>query len=205
MNIFLLIKATIAFFVIMDPIGNTPIFISLLKDWEPEMRRATINRAVQVATAIFLLFAFLGSYILGYLGISLGALQVAGGILLMIVAFAMIHGHSFTSEVQQGDDPSSFAVTPMAIPLMAGPAALTTVMLYMSQADNLIEKGTILLALLIAIAIAWIIAIYADKLCDKIHKDGIAAATQIMGVVLAALAIELAAHGLKAIFPILGR
>ncbi len=199
MDFTLLIKATVAFFVITDSIGNTPIFSALMRGWEPEKRRKTINKSVGVATIIFLAFAFLGTYILGYLGISLGALRVAGGVLLMIIAFSMIHGHSF-AEVHE--DSGSIAVTPMAIPLMAGPASLTTVMLFMSQAAGT-EKLVILLALFISIGFSWLVATYADALFSRIHRDGLAVTTQIMGVILAALAIEMAAGGLKEIFPLL--
>lgn len=201
MNIQLFIKAFVAFFVIIDSIGNTPIFIALMKDMDRQSRRNTINKAVLVASGIFLFFAFFGSAVLGYLGISMGALRVAGGGLLLVVAFTMIHGHSFSEDLHP--EIGNIAVTPMAVPLMAGPAALTTVMLYMNQAQG-VEKATILVALFGSLMVSWLVAIYAEAFGRRLRPDALAMVTQILGVLLAALAVEMTAGGLKDIFPLLG-
>ncbi|HEY9606185.1 MAG TPA: MarC family protein, partial [Allocoleopsis sp.] len=130
MDISVFVKTFVAVFVLVDAVGNLPILLVLTKGMEPEQRHNIVDRASIVATAVLLGFAFSGQWILKYLEISMGSLRVAGGLLLLIIALRMLEGELDTPVIEQGRD---VAITPLALPLLAGPGTLTTVMLLMSE------------------------------------------------------------------------
>jgi multiple antibiotic resistance protein len=132
-NVSILIKTFVAVFVLADALGNAPIFLILTKGMEPEQRNSVVDRASLVATAVLLSFAFGGQWILKYLEISIGSLRVAGGLLLLLIALQMLQGELDTPIVEQQRD---VAITPLALPLLAGPGTLTTVMLLMSESPD---------------------------------------------------------------------
>lgn len=133
MDISILIKTFVAVFVLADALGNAPIFLVLTKGMEQEQRNSVVDRASLVATGVLLGFAFAGQLILNYLEISIGSLRVAGGLLLLLIALRMLEGELDTPIVEQQRD---VAITPLALPLLAGPGTLTTVMLLMSESPN---------------------------------------------------------------------
>ena len=200
----LFIHALVGVFVIVNPFGNVPVFISLTQKFTPAERRTAITKSVVIATAILLVFALIGQFLFDLLSVTLDSLRIAGGLLLLAIAFDMLMGRSPASKIDQDEERESVAVTPMATPLLAGPGAMATVMILMNDAQTPIAKGSILLAILLAMAASFIILINCEWVYNVIKKDGARVLTKIMGIVLATIAVEMMVKGLLHAFPALG-
>ena len=189
------IRTFIAIFVMADALGNAPVFLVLTKDMESDQRDRTIDRAALVATGVILGFAFAGQAVLDYLHISMGSLQVAGGLILLLIALDMLRGELDAPVVDKDRD---VAITPLALPLLAGPGTLTTVMLLMAdspEAQLSVAAGT-----LSAMVVTWIIMRQASRVDQLIGDQGSIIITQLLGFLLAALAIEFSSQGIHALF-----
>lgn len=195
MDIAVLIKTFVAVFVLADALGNIPIVLVLTKGMEPEARNSVVDRASLVATSLLLAFAFAGQWILKYLDISMGSLQVAGGLLLLIVALRMIEGELDAPVVEQGRD---VAITPLALPLLAGPGTLTTVMILMSDSPN--AHLSVVTGIVAAMLVSWLIVRQAGRIDPWLGAEGAVIVTQILGFLLAALAIEIGSAGIRELF-----
>jgi multiple antibiotic resistance protein len=194
-DISVLIKTFIAVFVLADALGNAPIFLVLTKGMEPEQRNSVVDRASVVATAVLLGFAFAGQPVLNYLDISIGALQVAGGLLLLLIALRMLEGQMDTPIVEPSRD---VAITPLALPLLAGPGTLTTVMLLMSECPN--AHLSVVVGIVAAMSVTWFIVRQAARIDHLIGAEGAVIVTQLLGFLLAALAVELGSAGIRELF-----
>ncbi len=199
----LFIRALVGVFVIVNPFGNVPIFISLTSKLTSEERRNAIIKSMIIATAILLVFALIGKVLFDLLNVTLDSLRIAGGLLMLAIAFDMLMGKSPASRIDEEEERESVAVTPMATPLLAGPGAMTTVMIYMNDAPTQVIKGSILVAIMIAMAAGFIILINCETVYNLIRKDGARVLTKIMGIVLATIAIEMVVNGLLNVFPAL--
>ena len=189
------IRTFIAIFVMADALGNAPVFLVLTKDMESDQRDRTIDRAALVATGVILGFAFAGQAVLDYLHISMGSLQVAGGLILLLIALDMLRGELDAPVVDKDRD---VAITPLALPLLAGPGTLTTVMILMAdspEAQLSVAAGT-----LSAMVVTWIIMRQASRVDQLIGDQGSIIITQLLGFLLAALAIEFSSQGIHALF-----
>lgn len=207
----LFIHALVGVFVIVNPFGNIPIFISLTSKLTSIERRNAIIKAVMIATAVLLVFALIGQFIFNLLNVTLDSLRIAGGLLLLAIAFDMLMGRSPSSKIDETEERESVAVTPMALPLLAGPGALSTVMVLMNEAGTTASSqsaGTtmqffIIVAILIAMLASFVILINSEWIYSVIKKDGSRVLTKIMGIVLATIAIEMVVGGLNEAFPVL--
>ncbi|MDI6897440.1 MarC family protein [Methanocella conradii] len=200
----LFVHALVGVFVIVNPFGNVPLFISLTQKLTPAERKNAIIKSVIIATAILLVFALIGKMLFDMLNVTLDSLRIAGGLLLLAIAFDMLMGRSPASKIDEDEERESVAVTPMATPLLAGPGAMTTVMILMNEASTPVLKGSIMLAILLAMIAAFIILINCEWVYNVIRKDGARVLTKIMGIVLATIAVEMAVKGLLHAFPALG-
>ncbi len=194
-NISVLVKTFVAVFVLADAVGNIPIVLVLTKGMEPGQRNKVIDKAVLVAIAILLLFAFSGQLILNYLDITFGSLRVAGGLLLLLIALQMLQGKIDTPILDQDRD---VAITPLALPLLAGPGTLTTVMLLISEAAN--PNLSVVLGILAAMFVTWLILRLSNELDRWLGAEGEVIITQLLGFLLAALAVEIGSKGIKELF-----
>lgn len=194
-SISILIKTFVAVFVLVDALGNVPIFLILTKGMEPEQTHSVVDRASIVATAVLLGFAFAGQWILNYMDISMGSLRVAGGLLLLIIALRMLEGELDTPVVEQERD---VAITPLALPLMAGPGTLTTVMLLMSESPSL--HLSVVVGIVAAMLVSWIILRQAVRINDWIGPQGAIIIIKLLGFLLAALAVEIGSAGIRELF-----
>jgi multiple antibiotic resistance protein len=199
----LFIHALVGVFVIVNPFGNVPIFISLTSRLTSEERRNAIIKSMIIATAILLVFALIGKALFDMLNVTMDSLRIAGGLLMLAIAFDMLMGRSPASRIDEAEERESVAVTPMATPLLAGPGAMTTVMILMNEADTPVLKGSVMFAILIAMAAGFIILINCETVYNIIRKDGARVLTKIMGIVLATIAVEMVVNGLLNAFPIL--
>lgn len=195
MDISIIVKTFVAVFVLADALGNAPIFLVLTKGMEPEQRNSVVDRASVVATGVLLGFAFGGKAILNYLHISMASLRVAGGLLLLLIAFRMLEGEVDTPIVEQERD---VAITPLALPLLAGPGTLTTVMLLMSESPN--AHLSVVVGIVAAMVVTWFIVRQAARIDHLIGAEGAVIITQLLGFLLAALAVEIGSAGIRELF-----
>lgn len=195
MDISVLIRTFVAVFVMADALGNAPIVLVLTKGMTPQERHRIVDRACAVAILVLIGFAFTGQAILNYLHISMGALRVAGGILLLLIALDMLQGNLDTPVTEQDRD---VAITPLALPLLAGPGALTTVTLLMSESPQ--ARLSVLVGILLAMAITWLIVRQAARIDQIIGVEGAVIVTKLMGFLLAALGVEIGSAGIRELF-----
>ena len=190
-----LVKTFVAVFVLADALGNAPLFLVLTKGMEPEQRNGVVDRASVVATTVLLVFAFAGKPLLNYLEISIGSLRVAGGLLLLLIALRMLQGELETPVVEQQRD---VAITPLALPLLAGPGTLTTVMLLMSESPD--AHLSVVVGIVAAMFVTWFIVRQSARVDRWIGAEGAIIITQLLGFLLAALAVEIGSAGIRELF-----
>lgn len=195
MDISILIKTFVAVFVLADAVGNIPILLVLTRGMEAEQRNRVINKAIGVAIAVLLLFAFGGKFILSYLDISFASLRVAGGLLLLLIALQMLKGDLDTYVI---DPERDVAITPLALPLLAGPGTLTTVMLLMSDSPS--PHMSVIAGIIAAMIVTWLILRLANYIDQWIGVEGEVIITQLFGFLLAALAVETGSQGIRELF-----
>lgn len=192
LDLSLFVRTFVAVFVLADAVGNAPIFLVLTKGMEPDQRNRVIDRATLVATAVLITFTFVGQPILNYLHISMASLEVAGGLLLLLIALDMLNGKLDTPIIEEGRD---VAITPLALPLLAGPGTLTTVMLLV--ADGSLAYISVVAGIIAAMVVTWFIMRQSTFVDQWIGAEGAIIATKLLGFLLAALAVEIGIGGLK--------
>jgi multiple antibiotic resistance protein len=196
MEIDFLITSFVALFVIIDPVGLTPLFIALTRGMSAQARRKITIRAIGVSFFVLMLFALFGETVVGVVGISMPAFRVAGGILLFLTALDMLfQRRTKRREDQSEDDADDPSVFPLAIPLIAGPGSITTIILIAGS-----TPGPIGLASAGMVAVAGLISVYiffalADGLEKLLGKTGIDVITRLLGMLLAALSVQFVLEG----------
>lgn len=202
----LFFSAFITFFVVIDPPGCAPIFSSLTAGTDDAHRRTMAIRSVMVASGILLVFAVFGEDLLGALGISLDAFRTAGGIMLFLIAFDMVfekrteRRENRANEVIANPQHEDISIFPMAIPMIAGPGSIASVMLLMAKSNGLTESLIVLSALGAMLVLTLISLLLAGPLMKLLGYKVEAMITRILGVLLAALAAQFVIDGLKASF-----
>lgn len=188
-----LVSAFVLLFLVMDPFGNVPMFLSALQPVPSERRRRVVARELLIALAVLVLFLFAGASVLRVLGISQPSLSIAGGIILFLIALRMIFPqHGTVAEDLDGEP----FVVPLAIPFVAGPSAMASVMLLVSEAPARWPEW--LAALLLAWGATAAILLLAPRLARALGRRGLVAVERLMGMVLTALAVEMFVRGLVA-------
>jgi len=180
----LLVKSFIMLFVIMDPPGNVPVFLAITKDMSEERRKKEFREAIIVAAVLLFVFAFLGRLILEALGISIESFMIAGGILLLFTALDLMRGEK--RYVRGGD----VGAVPMGTPLLAGPGAITTVMILQSWGFSIV-----LFAIVSAIVATKIILDFSLQIYNILGEEGSEVLSRVMGIIVAAIAIEFIRKG----------
>ena len=206
----LFLSAALSFLVIVDPIGNVPIFVGVTQGRSHEERRAIAVRAVSVAAVVLVIFGVVGNYILEYLGITLAALRIAGGILLLLLAIDMVlarqSGLRSTTETEdrEAEHKDDVAVFPLAIPLIAGPGAMTSVLLMVGKADHHLAGILVVIGVMLGVLLLTLIAFFsASWLMERLGLTGVNVVGRVLGIVLAALAVQNIVDGLAKTFPVL--
>lgn len=210
MDVTLFISAITTIFVMADPFGNIPLFLGLTGGLSGAERRYVITKASVVATIILILFAIIGQPIMALLDISLEAMSIAGGILLLLIALDMLMSTGLRAKRSDGggmletveEDPKAVAITPMATPLIVGPGVMTATIVFMNRASgSLVDQLLVLVAILIAMLGSWAIVVNSDLLYNVLKRDGTRVLTRVMGIVLAAIATSMMINGLRDAFP----
>lgn len=191
----------VTLFLVIDPIGLTPLFIALTPGMAAAQRRAIGLRACVIATGILTLFAVFGTKVLDLMGISLPAFRIAGGLLLFLIAVAMLferkHQRREEDTADEAHDPSVF---PIATPLIAGPGSMATmILLATGRGGQWEDLAGALLAMVAVIAVVMALFTVAGPIERALGKTGIVVVTRLLGMLLAALAVQFVIDGLRAI------
>jgi multiple antibiotic resistance protein len=188
-------SAFITLFVIMDPVGTVPLFLSLTGGYEqPRVRRAA-RQAVLVSFLVISVFAFFGQRILAYLHVSLPALQCAGGLLLLLVALELLTGRG-DDPVRQGD--TNVALVPLGTPLLAGPGAIVATMVFSKRVHDLGDFVAVAVAVILVHLCIWTAMTFSIPILRLLRDSGILLVTRIAGLLLSAIAVQLVADAVHA-------
>lgn len=201
-----LIKITISLFAIVNPIGSVPIFISATDGWSKPDRAKTARTVAFTVFIVLVLSAFIGEGILNFFGISIPSFQVGGGILLMLISISMMHGkqggtRQTPEEAQTLAEREVIAIVPLSIPLLAGPGAISSMILYSQQHPTFWGHASMIIPAFVISGIIWLVLKLAEGISHQLGTIGINIVTRLMGLILAAMAVEFIAHGLKGLFP----
>ncbi|HEV2914863.1 MAG TPA: YhgN family NAAT transporter [Pyrinomonadaceae bacterium] len=188
-----LFSAVVTLFLIMDPLGNVPLFLSVLKDVAPERRRRVLIREVLFSYLVLLTFLFLGKYLLQLLRLQQETISIAGGIVLFLIALRMIFPpeRGLLGEPLEGEP----FVVPLAIPLIAGPSTLAALLLLQSSGPN--TWAELVLAVTIAWAITALILLSSTYLYRLLKQRGLIAMERLMGMLLVMLAVQMFMDGVS--------
>ncbi|MGA8542085.1 MAG: MarC family protein [Thermoplasmata archaeon] len=207
-NVFVYLAIIVTVFAIVDPVGTLPFFVSLTAGFSPEDRNVILHRAVLVLGSVLALFALVGRFLFQAFGFTLAAFEVAGGILLFMVAYDMLRGEITKVKLTPQDRDEAIArrdelsVVPLGIPLLAGPGAISTVMIYEGSASN---TPLAVLATFVAIAITtvatFIILRFGQPILGALGRVGVMAMTRVLGLLLAAVGVQFVINGILATFP----
>ncbi len=192
------LSAFIVLLIVTDPLGNVPVVISLLKDVPPQRRLWVITRECAIATVMLLLFMLGGESLLKAMRLSNVALEIAGGVILFLIALGMAFpsmGVSVASSETEGEP----LLVPLAIPLIAGPSALATVVLLASRQPERAWSWTA--AIVLAMVVGWAVLASAQVLSKRLGRSGLIALERFMGLLLSAMAVEMLISGLRQAFP----
>jgi multiple antibiotic resistance protein len=199
------ITALVTLFVVVDPIGLAPTFLAVTEGLPRRARRDVAVRASFIAGAILIGTALIGDLLLRALGISLPAFRIAGGLLLFAIAFEMVLGVRIRREGQEAEEAveervRNIAAFPLAIPLLAGPGAITATVLLSGSADGNILLVGLLLAVVVLVALACLAAfLLAGRLSRLLGLTGNIVLSRLLGVLLAALAVQYVVDGIRAL------
>lgn len=194
-NLVLLTEVFVTLFVIMDPPGTIPIFLSLTSGRSQATVRRAAWQAVLVSFFVIVTFALFGQGILTYMHISLPALQGAGGLLLLLVALELLTGNE--KEPTAGQD-VNVALVPLGTPLLAGPGAIVATMLFTREVDNVATFTALALGIILVHASLWLAMRFSVRILKVIKESGVVLVTRIAGLLLSAIAVQMVADSVRA-------
>jgi len=195
------LKAFVTLFVVVDPLGVAPSFVALTSELENGEKRKTLGRALIVAFGVTVFFLVGGRWLLSYLGVTVHAFAISGGILLFVVSWPMLFGHRPGLQAPERDEKGmvgeDIAIFPLAIPLLSGPGTITTVLLLANQAVSDVFR-MVLLAMIIAVVyvISWFVLYGSERIMMRFGEGKVRILTRVLGIVLAALAVQYVLNGL---------
>ncbi len=195
--------------VIVNPLGAAMIYVSMTQGFEPEQKRRTAIEASWYALIVLVVFAFLGGIILELFGISLAAFRIGGGILLFGIGLDMVYAKISRTKVTATEkyegDADDVAVMPIAIPMIAGPGAITTVIVLMDEAYGLglWAYGVVMVSIAVTAIATHLTMANADRIMARVGQREFRAVNRIMGILLIAIAVQFVIDGLKVAFPFL--
>ena len=200
---FALVTFTSILFLV-DPIAVVPTFLAITQDETVERRKATARRACIAAGILLIVFAAAGNLIFRAFGITLPAFRIAGGAILWLVAMDMLRGERRTqeseAEIDEGIRKDDVALTPLAMPMLAGPGAISTVMVLSGQARTPARAAVIYASIVVTLVISWIMLRVGDRVMSRFGQTGIRVIMRIMGLMLAAVAVQFIVTGVREAF-----
>ncbi|MSP87046.1 MAG: NAAT family transporter [Methylotenera sp.] len=203
-----LFKIGIALFAIVNPIGSVPIFISATDGWNSKEKLRTANVVAVTVFLVLVASALFGDGILNFFSITIPSFQVGGGILILLIAINMLHAKQSHSkqtpeEAKTMEERDVIAVVPLSIPLLAGPGAIGSMIIAAQQSKTFIGHISLVVPILVVACLVWVTLQLSSYIADKLGTIGINIVTRLMGLILAAMAVEFIAHGVIGLFPAL--
>jgi multiple antibiotic resistance protein len=196
----LFLSAFVSLFVVVDPLGTSAVFISLTKKHSAEEKKAIAGKAVLTALILLICFCLVGHWILNYMSVSLDAFRVAGGLLLFVTAFRMIMGFHDPDQLESGSaykDLSDIAVFPLSIPLLAGPGVMTAALMFTTAVNDVIGYLVILSTIFLVQGISLMCLLGSTQVSAFFGKTVNSIIARVMGILLAAMAVQFVADGIK--------
>jgi multiple antibiotic resistance protein len=194
-NLTLMVEVFVTLFVIMDPVGTVPIFLSLTSGRSAEHARRAAWQAVTVSFFVIVVFAVFGQGILDYLSISLAALQCAGGLLLLLVALELLTGKEDEPTAASG---TNVALVPLGTPLLAGPGAIVATMVFARRVDSFSDLDAVALGIVGVHVVLWLAMRFSLPILRLIRASGVMLVTRIAGLLRSAIAVQMVADALRA-------
>lgn len=190
----------IGFFAILNPIGNTPLFLSMVGSADHKIIKRVAFRSVLVAFTIIAIFSLFGHFIFRMFNITLPAFQVAGGIIVFFIGYDLLQGKEAGAHKSKMKDSTSpyddMAVSPLGIPLLAGPGTISTAMNFVGQGGSFLNTVLIIVAFAVVCAITYFMFILSKRIADKLRPILIKAISRIMGLILAVIAVQMLINGI---------
>ncbi|MBK5721590.1 NAAT family transporter [Dysgonomonas sp. Marseille-P4677] len=189
-----------SFFTLINPISAMPVFLGLTSDMEPVDRVAVAKRSVIVTFIILLIFAFSGQFLFRVFGISVNSFRIVGGAIFFVVGFDMLNARlspikAKSSEIKQTI--KDIAVTPLAIPMLCGPGAITNAIVLMEDANTILLKVVFVTALLSMLLVTYLVLISSSKLIKRFGETGINIMMRLMGLIIMVIAVEFFLAGIR--------
>ena len=206
-ELLVLAKAAFALFAIVDPVGVIPIFLSATLGFSESQRRLAARVAAITVIAVLATFTFVGEPLLAFFGIRIAAFSVAGGLLLLLLALSMVQAHvspqrQTREEAAEAIEKDAVGVVPLGVPLLAGPGAITHVIVASGAAPgDVLHQGALLIPIVLVGLTVWIAFRLAPMIAARLGATGIHVVTRLMGLIIAAISIEMIATGLGSLFP----
>jgi len=190
----------IGFFAILNPVGNTPVFLSMVGEADRNIIKKVASRAVLVAFIIITIFSLFGHVIFRLFNITLPAFQVAGGIIVFFIGYNQLQGKSVgVDKLKMKESDTTYddmAVSPLGIPLLAGPGTITTAMNFVGQGHSFINTILIILVFAVVCAITYLMFLLSNDIANKLKPSLIKAISRIMGLILAVIAVQMLINGI---------
>lgn len=195
------VTAFVTLLVVVDPVGVAPIFVAVTKELGTTERRATLIRALTIAFGVTLFFLLAGRFVLSHLGVTVHAFAISGGILLFATALPMLFGQrpglQAPEREERGTVGENIAIFPLAIPLLSGPGTIATILLLTTQAGTDLRRIVILvIATAVVYLVAWLTLHTGERLMARMGEGKIHIITRVLGIVLAALAVQYILNGI---------
>jgi multiple antibiotic resistance protein len=207
MDFFELAKSFFALFAIVDPVGVIPIFLIATQGYTAAQSHKAAKLAAITVMGVLTLFVFIGEHLLAFLGIRLAAFSVAGGLLLLLLALSMVQAHvspqrQTEDEAAEAEEKDSVGAVPLGVPLLAGPGAITHVIVAAGAAQGHVLQQSLQLIPVALVALSvWLAFRAAPLIARRLGRTGIHVVTRLMGLIIAAISIEMIAGGLGTLFP----
>jgi multiple antibiotic resistance protein len=192
----------ITLFIIVDPIVNVPLFMAILANFEKSDRKKMVKKATVIAAIVLIVFTITGDTIFRFLSIEMYSFRIAGGFLLFIISIEMLFGRrpqtkSSAEEEEEALRKEDVVVTPLAVPLLTGPGAITTGIVLFNSADGVLNKSLLFLDIGLVFLISYFILSRSEKAFDILGKTGTMVIVRIMGLLLAAVAVQFVVTGIE--------
>lgn len=207
MDVLALAKSAFALFAIVDPVGVIPIFLLATRGYTLAQSRTAARLAAFTVFGVLMLFTFAGQIILDFFGIRLAAFSVAGGLLLLLLALSMVQAHvspqrQTQEEAMEAEEKDAVGVVPLGVPLLAGPGAITHMIVAAGAArGEPVQQAALLIPVALVALSVWLSFRAAPVIERRLGRTGIHVVTRLMGLIIAAISIEMIANGLGQLFP----
>lgn len=199
-------KFLVTLLLIVDPVGTIPIFIAITRSHRSlDRKRIAAVGSVAVA-AVLVLAALIGEFVLQLFGITIASFKAGAAVLILLMAISMIQAEptrekQTPEEAEEAREKESIAVVPLALPLLAGPGAISTTIIFAAAQGSLLHRAVIVMCCILVAVVSWLALRVAGPLSGFIGKTGINIAVRLMGVILAAIALEIFAEGIRVLLP----